>query len=192
MVSPPSTLVFSHLPRCYRSRRSISRSIWSWSEDTPKVILSNAKLIPDSHHQHGSCKDANSVVLITTFRSFKTCTQTQTHLEEQPKEWRTRSSKNSGRTKDQGIPTADTKAVGEGMIYIAILASRYSNIHFQDNLAANVRVETERRLHALEKDLAQAQRVQKERTMATRYHKVKFFGSFLYPPRSSTLLIRSV
>lgn len=45
----------------------------------------------------------------------------------------------------------------------------------KDNLAADVRVETERRLRALEKDLSDAQKVRKERTLATRYHKVKFF-----------------
>jgi hypothetical protein len=39
-----------------------------------------------------------------------------------------------------------------------------------------VRVETERRLKALEADLAKAERAKKERTMAQRYHKVKFFG----------------
>lgn len=50
----------------------------------------------------------------------------------------------------------------------------------QDTLAADVRVETERRLKALEADLAQAERVRKERTLAQRYHKVKFFGT-CYP-----------
>lgn len=48
--------------------------------------------------------------------------------------------------------------------------------HFQDNLAADVRVETERRLRSLEADLALAQLSKKERTMAVKYHKVKFFG----------------
>ena len=47
----------------------------------------------------------------------------------------------------------------------------------QDKLAADVRVETERRLKALEADLAKAERARKERTMAQRYHKVKFFGA---------------
>ncbi|KAF8435159.1 hypothetical protein L210DRAFT_3409515 [Boletus edulis BED1] len=44
-----------------------------------------------------------------------------------------------------------------------------------DNLAADVRVETERRLKALEVDLARAEQSRKERHFATRYHKVKFF-----------------
>ncbi|EPQ55407.1 hypothetical protein GLOTRDRAFT_116299 [Gloeophyllum trabeum ATCC 11539] len=45
----------------------------------------------------------------------------------------------------------------------------------KDNLAADVRVETERRLRALEADLEAAERARKERALAVRYHKVKFF-----------------
>ncbi|KAH8110443.1 hypothetical protein DFH11DRAFT_1621532 [Phellopilus nigrolimitatus] len=45
----------------------------------------------------------------------------------------------------------------------------------KDTLAADVRVETERRLRALEADLETAVRNRKERTLATKYHKVKFF-----------------
>jgi len=46
----------------------------------------------------------------------------------------------------------------------------------QDKLAADLRVETERRLKALEADLHVAEVAKKERTLAMRYHKVKFFG----------------
>ena len=45
----------------------------------------------------------------------------------------------------------------------------------KDSLAADVRVATERRLKALEADLARAETARVERTLATRYHKVKFF-----------------
>ncbi|KDR75590.1 hypothetical protein GALMADRAFT_248079 [Galerina marginata CBS 339.88] len=45
----------------------------------------------------------------------------------------------------------------------------------KDNLAADVRVETERRLKALEAELHQAEVSKKERAFAVRYHKVKFF-----------------
>ncbi|TFK25708.1 hypothetical protein FA15DRAFT_559879, partial [Coprinopsis marcescibilis] len=45
----------------------------------------------------------------------------------------------------------------------------------KDKLAADKRVETERRIKALEAELEQADQVNKERTLATRYHKVKFF-----------------
>jgi len=48
----------------------------------------------------------------------------------------------------------------------------------KQNLAANVRVETERRLKALEADLARAETSKKERAYAVKYHKVKFFGEF--------------
>lgn len=45
----------------------------------------------------------------------------------------------------------------------------------KENLAADVRVTTERRLKSLEGDLARAELARTERTMAVRYHKVKFF-----------------
>lgn len=51
-------------------------------------------------------------------------------------------------------------------------------IIFQDSLAADVRVETERRLASLESDLAAAESARLEKTLSTRYHKVKFFGEF--------------
>ncbi|KAI0253761.1 hypothetical protein BJV78DRAFT_1300072 [Lactifluus subvellereus] len=46
----------------------------------------------------------------------------------------------------------------------------------KENLAADVRIEAERKLKALETDLTAAERANKERTLATRYHKVKFFA----------------
>lgn len=49
----------------------------------------------------------------------------------------------------------------------------------KDDLAADVRVETERRLKALEADLSRAERTRKERQYAMKYHKVKFFGEFV-------------
>ncbi|KAJ2918055.1 hypothetical protein MD484_g2394, partial [Candolleomyces efflorescens] len=45
----------------------------------------------------------------------------------------------------------------------------------KDRIAANVRVETERRIKALEAELEQAEVANKERDLAVRYHKVKFF-----------------
>ncbi|KAF8963617.1 hypothetical protein BDZ97DRAFT_1819568 [Flammula alnicola] len=45
----------------------------------------------------------------------------------------------------------------------------------KDTLAADVRVETERRQRALEAELQQAEVVKKERAFAVRYHKIKFF-----------------
>ena len=48
----------------------------------------------------------------------------------------------------------------------------------QEGLGADVRIEAERKLKALEGDLVVAERTNKERSLATRYHKVKFFGGF--------------
>ncbi|KAJ1306035.1 hypothetical protein OPQ81_010748 [Rhizoctonia solani] len=45
----------------------------------------------------------------------------------------------------------------------------------KENLAADVRIASERRLKSLEADLAKAEIRKKERTMAVRYHKIKFF-----------------
>ncbi|KAJ8076748.1 18S rRNA maturation protein [Marasmius tenuissimus] len=45
----------------------------------------------------------------------------------------------------------------------------------KDKLDADVRVQTERKLKSLEADLAKAEENRKEKTLATRYHKVKFF-----------------
>ncbi|KAF8161369.1 hypothetical protein B0H34DRAFT_653570 [Crassisporium funariophilum] len=45
----------------------------------------------------------------------------------------------------------------------------------KDNLAADVRVETERRQRALGYELSQAEQTNKERALAVRYHKIKFF-----------------
>ncbi|KAG9081877.1 18S rRNA maturation protein [Ceratobasidium sp. 370] len=45
----------------------------------------------------------------------------------------------------------------------------------KDDLAPDVRIQTERRLKSLEADLAKAETRRKERSMAVRYHKIKFF-----------------
>ncbi|KAH9976304.1 hypothetical protein BGW80DRAFT_1123607, partial [Lactifluus volemus] len=45
----------------------------------------------------------------------------------------------------------------------------------KEGLAADARVEAERKIKSLEADLAVAERANKERALATRYHKVKFF-----------------
>ncbi|KAI0048586.1 hypothetical protein FA95DRAFT_1571765 [Auriscalpium vulgare] len=45
----------------------------------------------------------------------------------------------------------------------------------KESLAPNVRVETERRLKSLEADLAKAEVSKKERALAVKYHRIKFF-----------------
>src|SRR5713101_2905478 len=48
----------------------------------------------------------------------------------------------------------------------------------QEGLGADVRIEAERKLKALEADLVVAETANKERALATRYHKIKFFGAY--------------
>ncbi|KIJ15616.1 hypothetical protein PAXINDRAFT_39723, partial [Paxillus involutus ATCC 200175] len=45
----------------------------------------------------------------------------------------------------------------------------------KQSLAADVRVETERRMKALDADLVRAEGARKERNFAVKYHKIKFF-----------------
>ncbi len=47
----------------------------------------------------------------------------------------------------------------------------------QEGLGADVRIEAERKLRSLEADLVVAETANKERALATRYHKIKFFGA---------------
>ncbi|ETW74615.1 hypothetical protein HETIRDRAFT_430930 [Heterobasidion irregulare TC 32-1] len=70
-------------------------------------------------------------------------------------------------------PPKESAAPGVSKLKAALRQTR--RLLAKDNLAANVRVETERRLKSLEGDLAKAEVGNKERTMAMRYHKVKFF-----------------
>ena len=60
-------------------------------------------------------------------------------------------------------------------LYIADLICTHMQ---QEGLGADVRIEAERKLKALEADLVVAERANKERALATRYHKVKFFGVY--------------
>ena len=61
------------------------------------------------------------------------------------------------------------------MEYLRDLVSTHMQ---QDGLGADIRIEAERKLKALEADLVVAQMANKERALATRYHKVKFFGAY--------------
>jgi len=47
----------------------------------------------------------------------------------------------------------------------------------QDKLTADVRLETERKIKSLELELSKAEQARKERAVAMRYHKIKFFGT---------------
>jgi len=50
----------------------------------------------------------------------------------------------------------------------------------KESLPPGVRIEAERKCKALERDLDVRMQSNKERTMAARYHKVKFFGTLCY------------
>ena len=62
----------------------------------------------------------------------------------------------------------------------------------KDSLAADVRVETERRLKALEADLAHAEQSRKERHYAAKYHKIKFFGECVHRNRAPSELTETI
>ncbi|KAI0327928.1 hypothetical protein GY45DRAFT_1327000 [Cubamyces sp. BRFM 1775] len=70
-------------------------------------------------------------------------------------------------------PSASNALPGVQKIKAALRQTR--RLLAKDSLAADVRVATERRLKSLEADLAKAEQARLERTMATRYHKIKFF-----------------
>ena len=70
-----------------------------------------------------------------------------------------------------GRPDVSLRRYGRGSQYVS-----HAYVH-QEGLAADIRVESERKLKALETDLVAAEKANKERTLATRYHKVKFFGA---------------
>ncbi|KAH9846492.1 hypothetical protein C2E23DRAFT_575250 [Lenzites betulinus] len=71
--------------------------------------------------------------------------------------------------------TAASSAALPGVQKIKAALRQTRRLLAKDKLAADVRVATERRLRSLEGDLAAAERARLERTMAARYHKIKFF-----------------
>ena len=56
-------------------------------------------------------------------------------------------------------------------------------------MAADVRIATERRIKSLEHDLEVAETKRKEQSLATRDHKIKFFGKFYQRFKLNCLLI---
>ncbi|KAI0365051.1 hypothetical protein BV20DRAFT_779849 [Pilatotrama ljubarskyi] len=77
--------------------------------------------------------------------------------------------------KKHPAPAASASNALPGVQKIKAALRQTRRLLAKDNLAADVRVATERRLKSLEADLEKAERARLERTMATRYHKVKFF-----------------
>ncbi|THG99237.1 hypothetical protein EW026_g3063 [Hermanssonia centrifuga] len=71
--------------------------------------------------------------------------------------------------------TNQTPNVVPGVQKIKAALRQTRRLLAKEKLGADVRVATERKQKALEADLVEAERVRKERTLAQRYHKVKFF-----------------
>ncbi len=82
-------------------------------------------------------------------------------------------SKRHQHKKHPAPPEASSALPGVQKIKAALRQTR--RLLAKDNLAADVRVATERRLKSLEGDLEKAEQGRLERAMATRYHKIKFF-----------------
>ncbi|KAI0030872.1 hypothetical protein K488DRAFT_79392 [Vararia minispora EC-137] len=70
---------------------------------------------------------------------------------------------------------APVEAAAPGVSKLKAALRQTRRLLARENLAADVRVETERRLRALEGDLQVAEAANKERAMAERYHKHRFF-----------------
>ncbi|KAF5355094.1 hypothetical protein D9756_005578 [Leucocoprinus leucothites] len=83
--------------------------------------------------------------------------------------------KNSKPKRHHRRPQPSKESATPGVSKIKSSLRQTRRLLAKDKLAADVRVETERRLKALETELAQAELANKERTIAARYHKVKFF-----------------
>ncbi|KAI0343605.1 hypothetical protein BDW22DRAFT_1476361 [Trametopsis cervina] len=79
----------------------------------------------------------------------------------------------SGKSKHPRAPEDLPALPGVQKIKAALRQTR--RLLAKEKLAADVRVATERKQRALETDLANAERARKERTLAQRYHKIKFF-----------------
>ncbi|EIW54208.1 uncharacterized protein TRAVEDRAFT_74419 [Trametes versicolor FP-101664 SS1] len=82
-------------------------------------------------------------------------------------------SKRPQHKKHPAPPEASNALPGVQKIKAALRQTR--RLLAKDNLAADKRVATERRLKSLEGDLEKAEQGRLERAMATRYHKIKFF-----------------
>lgn len=77
--------------------------------------------------------------------------------------------------KKHPAPSSRSSSALPGVQKIKAALRQTRRLLAKDKLAADVRVATERRLKSLEADLARAEQARVERTLATRYHKIKFF-----------------
>lgn len=72
-------------------------------------------------------------------------------------------------------PTRNQESLG--LNKIKSLLRQTKRLLSRESLPPGVRIEAERKHKALERDLEERMQSNKERSMAARYHKVKFFGT---------------
>ncbi|KAH8994553.1 hypothetical protein EDB92DRAFT_1849839 [Lactarius akahatsu] len=85
------------------------------------------------------------------------------------------STSNQGKIKSRKHKRMQNEDAPLGVSKIKSALRQTRRLLAKEGLAADVRVESERKLKALETDLAAAEKANKERSLATRYHKAKFF-----------------
>jgi len=85
------------------------------------------------------------------------------------------STSNQGRIKSRKHHRKKPEDAPLGVSKIKSALRQTRRLLAKEGLTADIRVETERKLKALETDLVAAEKANKERALATRYHKVKFF-----------------
>ncbi|KAH9067519.1 hypothetical protein EDB87DRAFT_1552906 [Lactarius vividus] len=88
---------------------------------------------------------------------------------------RSASTSNQGRTKSRKHKRTQNEDEPLGVSKIKSALRQTRRLLAKEGLAADIRVESERKLKALETDLVAAEKAKKERALATRYHKAKFF-----------------
>lgn len=86
------------------------------------------------------------------------------------------------RARAQHTPHPAPKATGVNKVKGAIrqtkrLLAKVRAPLTQDSITPGARIEAERRLVALQRELDEKEQAGKERNLASRYHKVKFFGT---------------
>jgi len=85
------------------------------------------------------------------------------------------STSNQGRIKSRKHHRKKPEDAPLGVSKIKSALRQTRRLLAKEGITADIRVETERKLKALETDLVAAEKANKERALATRYHKVKFF-----------------
>jgi hypothetical protein len=88
-----------------------------------------------------------------------------------------RTEKPRKRAHDSGGILSTSEAALPGVQKLKSALRQTRRLLAKENLAADVRALAERKLKAQEAELAAAQTARTEKSMAVRYHKIKFFGA---------------